>query len=498
MTDTMTPGAAEPPAQGASAWTGGRVVTVVVASIVSLLGLALLAAGSALSIAAATHRDDAGFFHTDAKRFSSASYAITSDQVDLGTDARPGDWGFEPGDLVRVRLRVTGGDTTRPIFVGVARSTDVDSYLNGVAHDVVRDVNVRPFEVQYRAVPGGQVPRPPQDQKFWVVSSAGTGQQSIVWEPGNGKWTIVMMNADASPGIAADVDVGVEIRHLWLIVGILVGLGIALLAAGVLLIVVVARRAARGAVPLAPTGPTPLPVPAQVSIAARVDEPLVLSGRLDARLNPWLWLVKWFLAIPHFIVLALLWIVAMLATILAGVIILFTGRYPRGIFDFNVGVLRWTWRVVFYATGVLGTDRYPPFSLKPDANYPAGLEVAYPPQLSRGLVLVKWWLLAIPHYAIVAIIGTGWWWGALRLDRRWNSNWGFWGGGLLGVLVLVAAVRLLFTGRYPRDMFALVMGLNRWVFRVAAYALLMTDVYPPFRLDQGGELVRDPVVPATP
>ena len=146
---------------------------------------------------------------------------------------------------------------------------------------------------------------------------------------------------------------------------------------------------------------------------------------------------------------------------------------------------------------MLGTDRYPPFSLKPDANYPAGLDVAYPAQLSRGLVLVKWWLLAIPHYAIVAIIGTGWWWGALRLDRRWNNNWGFWGGGLLGVLVLVAAVRLLFTGRYPRDMFALVMGLNRWVFRVAAYALLMTDVYPPFRLDQGGELVRDAIVAAT-
>ncbi len=215
---------------------------------------------------------------------------------------------------------------------------------------------------------------------------------------------------------------------------------------------------------------------------------MLLSGRLDEPLSRWLWIVKWLLAIPHFVVLAFLWIAVFVLWIVAVFAILFTGRYPKGIFDFNLGVLRWTWRVAFYATGALGTDRYPPFSLSGGVDYPATLDVAYPEQLSRGLVLVKWWLLAIPHYVIVGIIGSGFWIGVLRFDGdRWSApGWGTWGGGLLGVLVLIVGVRLLFTGRYPRDMFGLVVGLNRWVFRVAAYALLMTDVYPPFRLDQGG------------
>jgi hypothetical protein len=173
-------------------------------------------------------------------------------------------------------------------------------------------------------------------------------------------------------------------------------------------------------------------------------------------------------------------------TVISGVVILFTGRYPKGIFEFNVGVLRWTWRVLFYAgQGGLGTDRYPPFTTDRVDDYPATLDVVYPDKLSRGLVLVKWWLLAIPHYLVLAFLvggGTGWWWG-----DGWRSGGGLWSGGLIAVLVLIAAVILLFTGRYPRPLFDLIIGLNRWVFRVIAYASLMTDTYPPFRLDQGGQ-----------
>ena len=178
-------------------------------------------------------------------------------------------------------------------------------------------------------------------------------------------------------------------------------------------------------------------------------------------------MVKWGLIIPHLIVLVFLWVAFAILTIVAFFAILFTGRYPRGIFDFNVGVLRWTWRVGFYSYNALGTDRYPPFSLS-SRDYPANLEVEYPEQLSRGLVLVKWWLLAIPHLIVVGIFHGG-------LGPRY-------GAGLNGILVLFAAIMLLLTGRYHQDIFKLVLGINQWALRVAAYVSLMRDEYPPFRL----------------
>jgi uncharacterized protein DUF4389 len=208
--------------------------------------------------------------------------------------------------------------------------------------------------------------------------------------------------------------------------------------------------------------------------------PLQLTGELSPNLSRGLWLVKWLLAIPHFIVLVFLWVAFVLLSVVAFFAILFTGRYPRSIFDFNVGVLRWSWRVGFYSYSALGTDTYPPFTLKDVPGYPARLHVEYPESLSRGLVLVKWWLLALPQYLVIAVFAGGAWAGS-GIDRLCG------GGGLVGLLVIFAGVMLLFTSRYPKPLYDFVLGMNRWVFRVAAYAALMTDVYPPFRLDMGGD-----------
>lgn len=201
--------------------------------------------------------------------------------------------------------------------------------------------------------------------------------------------------------------------------------------------------------------------------------PARLTARLDAPLSRWLWLVMWLLALPHHVILFFLWVGVAVVSVVAFFAILLTGRYPRPLFDFTAGVLRWNWRVAYYAYGALGTDRYPPFTLADVPDYPAHWDVTYPQHLSRGLVLVKWWLLALPHYLVVGFFVSG-----ARL--AWFS------GGLIGLLTLFAGVALAFTGLYPRGLYDLLLGLNRWLLRVAAYAALLTDAYPPFRLDQGG------------
>jgi hypothetical protein len=210
--------------------------------------------------------------------------------------------------------------------------------------------------------------------------------------------------------------------------------------------------------------------------------PVRVDASLDPGVSRWLWLVKWLLAIPHYFLLAFLWVAFFVVSFLAFFAILFTAHYPRSLFDFNVGVLRWSWRVSYYTYGTLGTDRYPPFTLAEVPDYPAHFSVAYPEHLSRGLVLIKWWLLAIPQYIIVAFFVGGGIWATSSSDSRF----GILSGGLIGILVLVAAIALAITGRYPQQIFDFVLGMNRWVLRVAAYASLMTDDYPPFRLDMGG------------
>ncbi|MFC2078422.1 DUF4389 domain-containing protein [Candidatus Bipolaricaulota bacterium] len=448
--------------------TAGKVVAAIFGSFFALIALGVLIGGGALFWAQETLQDAEGFFNSPSYRLGVAGYAIVAEEIDLAS--YPGDWWPAKVDA-SARLNVRA-DSGQAVFIGIGLQADVDEYLADVSHSVARQLGDRWDDVRLVERSGGAPEIAPADADFWAASIQGEGEQTLTWEPQRGRWAVVIMNADASADISVSAIASARIPILYSIsIGLLIaGLVFAVFAA---LLLVVATRSS-GAPALVAAEP-----------AAQGAYPVTVTGTLDDGLSPVLWLIKWFLAIPHYIVLAILWAVFCVLTILAWIAILFTGRYPRGIFDFNVGVMRWTWRVGFYAYSALGTDRYPPFTLK-DVDYPARFDVAYPERLSRGLALVKWWLLAIPHYIIVGFLTSGMW--AWTMDSHIVDNAGTKiGGGLIGVLTIIAAFILLFTGRYPRGMFDLLMGLNRWVLRVGTYASLMRDEYPPFRLDMGGE-----------
>ena len=445
----------------------GKIVVAVVGALVALVAVGLIAGGGGLLWAYGTQRTADGFFTTPVVGVASEGYAVTSTDIDLGS--QPGDW-LPSGRLATVRLEVEseGGS----VFVGIAPEAEVDAYLDGVAHSEVTRIGSDPTDVEYRLVDGEAPSAAPAEQEFWAASTEGSGSQTLTWELERGEWTVVVMNRDAGAGVTAEIAAGAatELMVPVAVFLLLAGLVLGGLAAG--LLVVAVRQPAQGA-----------PVTAVIQ-GGFGGYPVRIEGRLDPDLSRWQWLVKWLLIIPHLVVLAFLWAAFAVLTVAAGIAILFTGRYPKSIFDFNVGVMRWTWRVGYYAYSALGTDQYPPFTLA-DTAYPASFDVAYPDQLSRGLVLVKWWLLAIPHYLIIGLFTSGLVWWTTELNQEGNAALQA-GGGLIGILVLIAGVALALTGRYPQGLFDLVMGLNRWVYRVVAYAALMRDEYPPFRLDTGG------------
>ncbi len=451
-----------------------RVIALVVGCLLLLPALAAFLGGGALALGYAFGRDDAGYFRTNLDRIESPTVAVTTEKVDLIADTGEVSRVIDSLDA-DVRVRVANARSADAVFIGIASQADVDRYLSGVAHDEVREV--RGHRPVYRTRAGGNEVTAPTAEDFWVARASGMGSQELLWRVRSGRWVAVVMNADGSPGVAADVEVGAKAGFVLPLALILLGLGVIATAGSVALIVFGAHGFGRHRDDS--VAPSP---PADASLSAG---PVRLEAHLDNDLSRWLWLVKWFLAIPHFVVLVFLWLAFLVLTIVAWFSILFTGRYPRRIFEFNVGVMRWSWRVSYYATtGGIGTDRYPPFSLHPDPTYPASLDIEPPAQLSRGLALVKWWLLAIPHYLIIGLFAGGTSWASSSDDSLRVGSGG--GGGLLGLLVVIAGVILLFRGRYQRSLFDLIVGLNRWIFRVIAYAALMTDAYPPFRLDQGG------------
>jgi hypothetical protein len=193
-----------------------------------------------------------------------------------------------------------------------------------------------------------------------------------------------------------------------------------------------------------------------VATATAASYPVTFDVEYPQELSRWLIFVKWLLAIPHFIVVYLLAIVSAFVTFIAFFAILFTKRYPRGMFDFVVGVNRWTANVIAYI--FLMRDDYPPFSM--DAGkYAVTYDVTYPEELSRWMIFVKW-LLVLPN-AIVALL--------LLLVAE--------------IVTCIAWFAILFTKKYPESLFRFVVGALRWQQRANAYANLMTDQYPPFSME---------------
>lgn len=448
--------------------TAGKVIAAIIGSFFALIALGVLIGGGALFIAQQTLQDADGFFNSPSYRLAGGGYAIVADEIDLAS--YPGDWWPAEHDVIaQLSVRAANGES---VFIGIGQQEDVDEFLRDVSHSVVRQLGDRWDDVRLVERSGDTLAGSPADANIWAASIQGEGEQTLNWEPQRGRWAVVIMNADASEHVSISAIASARIPILRSISLGLLATGVILAAFAALLLIAATRSAA---------SPTPGAEKPQVQGAY----PTTVTGKLDDGLSPVLWLIKWFLAIPHCIVLALLWCCFCVFTFFAWIAILFTGRYPRGLFDFNVGVLRWSWRVAFYCYNVLGTDQYPPFTLK-DVDYPARLTVAYPEKLSRGLALVKWWLLAIPHYIIVGLFTSGLW--AWTTESHVVDNAASKvGGGLILMLAIIAGFVLMFTGRYPRGLFDLLMGLNRWALRVASYVSLMHDDYPPFRLDMGGE-----------
>ncbi len=230
--------AVAPPAEAAarrSVWTAGRIAALSIGVLLVLISLVLLGAGGTGLWADRTQRE-AGYATTDVHHFSTAGSALSTEATHLGSAGI--EWLYSPGLLGKVRIRVTPASSGSELFVGIARSTDVDRYLAGVNHTVISDFRGNDVE----NVGGGEPKSLPGGQDFWVASTTGTGTQTLKWDPDSGSWSVVVMNANGRPGIDIGADVGARVPALlWIALGLLIA-GAVFMAGGAFLIFGAIRR----------------------------------------------------------------------------------------------------------------------------------------------------------------------------------------------------------------------------------------------------------------
>ena len=234
----------------------GRVILIVLGSIGVLLGLALMAGGGFLLWADRTQRED-GYLTTPSERFATPTYALTRTRLEVDTDGEGRVLNESWFGKVRIRGESPAGKT---LFIGIGPQAEVARYLGSVAHANVQDLDFDPFHVTYLPVTGGAPQGPPTEQSFWAASASGVGTQTLTWKVRDGDWSVVLMNADGSRGVAADVDLGAKLSFLlWVAIGLLIG-GVLVVGGSTALVVLAARR------------PRPPPTPPATPAGARESE----------------------------------------------------------------------------------------------------------------------------------------------------------------------------------------------------------------------------------
>jgi hypothetical protein len=215
----------------------GKILLLLFGSLLALVALALLAAGGTLVWANETQRDDDGYVSTRTERFATGTYALTHEGAEIGDVTDAPDWLVDRLGTVQIRATSTTG---KPVFVGIGREADVAAYLARVAHDEVTDIDFDPFETTVRTRAGGAPAAPPGERRIWAASASGRGTQVATWDIEGGDWSVVVMNADGSRRVAADIELAAKAGWIrWL--------GVGLAAAGLLIGLVSAAMIVAGA-----------------------------------------------------------------------------------------------------------------------------------------------------------------------------------------------------------------------------------------------------------
>src|SRR3954451_19681609 len=236
---------------------GPKIAAIVAAGVLALFSVGMFAAGGGL-LYGDSQKDAQGYLSTDTERFTTDTYALATENLDVNLDGVDSIASDESHG--KVRVKVTSNEH-KPAFVGIARTSDVNDYLHGTSHAIVDDIDSSPFASDYRTMEGGSAPRSPISQRFWDASVHGAGTQTLTWDVKDGQWSVVVMNADGSAGVDAGISAGAMISWLddagWILAG--GGLLVLLVAGGLLYAGV--KRPSDPTAP-APVTPKPVPVPA--------------------------------------------------------------------------------------------------------------------------------------------------------------------------------------------------------------------------------------------